>query len=187
MKNTIRYGRILLLLWLAVCLFLSSCAKNPPDYFAYREKSFTAELRGERNGSAFSVWVRAVPKASGTSLSLRYLAPSSLADITVEAEVGQKGELLKDADISCGSVVHTCPAVSLEGLLAPLLRLLAGEEVVSVSRTEEGYVLTLPSDRRLTLSHEGVPLRYADAVLSFEVVWLEIAPLDTESEKNTNL
>ena len=159
---------ILLLLFL-----LSACHTDVPDFFAFREQRFSAEIKGSLRGQEFCARISSDCGADGKkSICIEYLSPASLCGVTVSASLCENGRA-EDCRISFGELSFELPSEKENKLLDPILALFADKEAQTVEKRTDGYHVTLSGGQRLVLSSEGIPVEYASDTLFFDVVWWE--------------
>lgn len=158
---------------LFACLFavlgIAGCGKAVPDYLAYQNEDFSAEVKGTVNGMQFSALISAkmMGDGSGRLLSVSYLGFDPLDGIKIEAYPDGTASLTED-DLTIPS-----DRASLAGLLSPIELLLTDDEIVSVRKEGELTVVTLPNQINITLSEDDVPVSLSSPAVAFDVVWWE--------------
>ncbi|MBQ9806468.1 MAG: hypothetical protein IJW49_08200 [Clostridia bacterium] len=176
MKNRIIYrSSAVCCLLLCAALFLLSCAPSPPDYFAFRGQSATAELRGELFGKSFCAKLILSPQESGCAASLLYLSLGEIRDLQISALYGADGETAGEGSVTLGGVSHSCEPAALQGLLAPAAALLTLCEPSSVTHQTGEYTLAFADGSVLTLGEDGIPRGVHTEKVDFWVVWWENA------------
>lgn len=149
-------------------LMLVGCRSAIPNYFAYRENDFSAEVRGELHGMVFSASISFEETDDGASQTVNYIGDGALSGVRVVCT----GE---GACIEREGVSIPCGADELSGLLAPLEVLLTEAEILAVKKEGKNTVLTLSQDTFLTLNENLIPCAYSSPELCFDVVWWENA------------
>ena len=142
-------------------LSLLSCRAVVPNYFAFREKAFSAELVGELAGVAFSARVRYDGAGART---VEYLGEGSLGGLVARAYPDGQVQLLR------GEMQIGGEATPFAGLLSPIDALLSDTEVEAVKKGGEQTILTLGEERRLTLDGDGIPCAFSSTNLHFTVM-----------------
>ena len=143
----------LLFALLGVVLVCTGCTGGTRDHLAYRERDVCLVIEGTVRGFAFSAELCRVSDASGKRDTLRYLAPASLAEVT----------LTRDPDgglrLSSGELLRVCGADEVEGMLLPIRLLFdTPADVETIRRTADGCTqLTLTGGITMTLSPDGLP------------------------------
>ena len=145
---------------------MQGCAAQG-DYFDLFRGGFSAELKGELNGVAFSALLVATPvdENGARALTVTFYAPQGLLG-TVAHRAADGGVTL-----SVGDVVLADAAA--KGL-APLFDLFPTTgEVRQVSITEEGYTKVEGDGFALTFLPDGTPIRAAGVQITADVVRFE--------------
>ncbi len=161
-------------LLLATIIF-SACATAPPDYFAYREKNATAELRGTLFGKSFCAKLTLSLQEAGCSAGLEYLSLGEIQDLQISALYKREGEPIGEASVALGGVAHTCEISAMQGLLSPVTTLLSLHDPSSVTHQAGEYTLCFEDGSRLTLDALGIPKGVHTETVDFWVVWWENA------------
>lgn len=173
--------RLFAVCWLMLAaIVFSACATAPPDYFAYREKSATAELRGELFGKPFCAKLTLSLQEAGCSAKLEYLSLGEIQNLQISAFCNRDGEPIGEASVALGGIAHTCDASAMQGLLSPITALLSLQAPASVTHQEKEYSLGFEDGSRLTLDARGSPKSVHTETVDFWVVWWENAEISGE-------
>lgn len=153
---------------LVLCALLWSatgCGSGVESYFSFREQDFRAELAGVMGEVAFRATASAlrVDGGEGRVMRVSYSEPSYLAGVTVEAFPDGS------ARISDGEIETESTSQAMAGLLSPVSSLFWGEEIATVQREGGQTVLGFPDGSRLSLSEDGLPVRFYSVKMSYEV------------------
>ncbi|MBQ9131163.1 MAG: hypothetical protein IJX62_01655 [Clostridia bacterium] len=159
-----------------ICMIFGACGGRAPAYFAYRERDFFAEVRGQMNGVDFVATVRMQRLAEGgEALEVRYTAPEAMEGVTVSALRDGDG-VLRSASATMGEITVPMEGASVRGWLRPLLCLLELTEFSTVQKREGAYLLTFADGEELTLAPvaDGLfPRSFSSREISFSVIWAE--------------
>lgn len=153
---------------LVLCALLWSatgCGSGVESYFSFREQDFQAELAGVMGDVSFKATVAVVSADGGEGRVMRvsYAEPSYLSGVTVEAYPDGS------ARISDGEMETESTSQAMAGLLSPVSSLFWGEEIATVQREGKQTVLGLPDGSRLSLSEDGLPVRFCSVKISYDV------------------
>lgn len=162
-----------LTLLLCLALFTVSCAPAPPDYFAFRQASFCAEVRGTHFGKHFCAKLTILPQSDGYDATIEYLPPSETQGITLSVRYAKNGEAEGEVTVTMGKLSNTCEPSAVEGLLMPLSVLLRDCNPASVTHKDGIYTLTFEEGTHLTLGKSGIPQAVHTETVDFWVVWWE--------------
>lgn len=168
-----KYSVAALVLVLLLCLCCSCAEKLPPDYLAFRNRAFEAEVRGERDGRPFSAKISASPTENGTTVCVEYLTPETLCGISVTATCGADGTLCGRAEVRRGETSVDGDAADFDGLLEPILCWFSLDAHTSVQKDGETLILQFPDGVTAVLDGNGTPCSYASPRLRYDVIWLE--------------
>ena len=165
--------RVLVLL--LVCLLtVSACGgSSPPDYLAFQKEAFSAEVEGRNQGRAFGAKITVEPVGALRRVTVLYLSSATLEGVQVTALCNAEGLPEGDAEITYGEMTMTRDAMSVCGLLAPVLRLLSLSEVATVQREDESYRLTFSDGSVLILDANGNPRSLTAEEIELDIVWRE--------------
>lgn len=159
-----------------ICLMAGACGEGAPPYFAYREKDFFAEVRGQADRTAFTATVRMQRLAEGMeALEVRYTAPEAMQGVTVSALRDGEG-VLRSASAALGEMAIPMEGEAVRGWLRPLLCLLELTEFSTVQKKGGEYLLTFSGGEALTLAPgEGglFPTSFSSERITFTVIWAE--------------
>lgn len=173
------------ILFICFCLLFGSvflgCDKSlSPNYFAFREATFTAEIRGTVGNTDFCATIRLhAPNGSsadGTehTVTLTYLEPTPFAGLTLSAHTDVWNQADSGSvEIQYQNLTLQGTAKQLSGLFSPAAVLLTANEVSAVQKEANGYRLTLRDGEQLMLNENGIPQAFSSPALSFEVIWWE--------------
>lgn len=168
-----KYAVAAMLLVLLLSLCCSCEEKLPPDYLAFREGRFEAEVRGERDGNSFSAKISASPTENGTTVCVEYLFPETLCGISVVATCDADGSLCGSAEVRRGDTTVDADAADFDGLLEPILCWFSLDAHTSVQKDGETLVLQFPDGVTAVLDQNGSPCSYASPRLRYDVIWVE--------------
>ena len=162
---------------LVVILFLgafplSSCAKKPPDYFAYTQKNASCEIAGTLHGSPFGARIVLSPVGEGCCAEIEYLQHPAWQGLSIQARFDASGRAVGTAEVRAYELSRTQTAASLSGLLAPLSALLEIREARAVQFDKSAYTLTF-ADGALTVTQDGIPCKVSSETVDFWIVWWE--------------
>lgn len=162
---------------LLLVAFLWSCGgcadTTPPDYLAFLERAFVAEIRGERNGTAFSAKISAMPSEDGVTVRIEYLNPDSLGGISVTSVCNADGDLVGDAEVCRGETAVRVDSQSLFGLLEPALCWFLLDTHTAVQKREGGYILQFADGVLTVMDERGLPRSYSSEELCYDIIWWE--------------
>ena len=180
--NKKRFYAVLLLLFLCLCTF--SCKGKEPNYLAYLQKDFCAEVEGRIHGVDFCarIEVNTQIDPDGNDLphkqiSVTYLSPAALEGIRVT--------ILKDLrsgtekiTASLGEITLDLSRESVKGWVLPVESLLSvsKDALESLQKTEHGYRLVFSDGKILSVDEKGMPLSLESDEISFSVT--RIQPLE---------
>lgn len=169
-----------LLCLVAALLLCAGCgAPSPTGYFSYRETAFCAELCGKLRGVPFLARGTVEPRENVYLVTLVFFEmpkgepPSSLAGLTLRAELSSDGYPRDTCEVSFLNVVTETAGKHLAPLFLPLSVLLAPAPFSSVQRTEEGYRLCFSDGSEWRLDVEMRPREVRTPDVSFAVAWWE--------------
>lgn len=167
--------RVVASLLLVVLLWgYGGCAtQTPPDYLAFLERAFAAEIRGERNGTAFSAKISATPSADGVTVRVEYLTPDTLSGIVVTSTCNADGGLAGDAEVSRGKTTVRLDSESLFGLLEPVRCWFLLDTHTAVQKDDGGYVLQFADGVTAVMDETGLPSSYSAPSIWYDVIWWE--------------
>lgn len=161
------------LLCLSLCL--TSCSPSPPDYFAFRTKAASAELKGVLFGKEFSAKLTLTPQDSGYAVTLSYLSLGTHEELHISVLLDGEGHGKSEASVSLAGLSVSCEPEAVQGLLAPVTALFSRGEPSAVTRQEDSYILRFENGSVLTLGEDGLPRRVHTENVDFLVVWWENA------------
>ena len=166
-----------ILLFCAFVLLLTQGCTRPETLrlgeHPFGKTAFTAEIRGAKGGGEFTAKIGISPTDGDTCVRIEYIAPDTLAGITVEARCQEDGTLSGEAEILRAGTSERLDAENLEGLLSPVSRLLKLAEHTAVQKEGELYTLQFANDITVKVNEAGDLLSYKDSDLQYEVIWLE--------------
>ena len=179
----IRRHFFLVLGLLSLVLLTQSCAP-PPNYLAYKNQNFCAELKGTLNGIEFGAQIDIKPHnnlstATNTAdplenyeIEISYLAPKELEGIRVSVARNPNTGILETA-AKLGELSVSIPREHIKGWLLPAesLLLLSQEKIESVQKNRQGYSLTFEENTILEVDQNGKPLSFQSKEISFSVIW----------------
>ena len=166
--------RLILMSVLLGCLLLcSGCSRTVPDYFAFREAGFCAEVRGTLDGTDFCARITAKRGRDGGEVRVEYLAPAVLERTILRAVCNESGEVIGDAEILRAESDFFVRAEVLNGLFLPATAWLSCDELESVQKNGEGYVLSLANGASLKIGNDGRPTAFSSEKIRMDIVWLE--------------
>lgn len=176
-----RYFCRILSLFVCVCMGIAcmGCAASPPDYFAYREGDFCAELRGTLDKKAFCAKITVKGDGTGRAIEIEYLADeqtgkeTSLTGLKIFARCGADGTLGGAAQVVLGEMDLETEGELLAGVLSPVTVLLSPSDFSAVQKEGDSYRLTFSDGAILALDTQGLPRTFSSPSLSFEVIWWE--------------
>ena len=179
--NKKRFFAALLLFFL--CLGTLSCEGKEPNYLAYLQKDFCAEVEGRLHGVDFcariEVNTQTDPENGSTQkqVSVTYLSPTELNGIcvTVLQDLSNGTEKIT---ASLGEITLDVSHESVQGWLLPAESLLSvsKDTLESLQKTERGYRLIFPNQKILAVDERGMPLSLQSDEISFSVT--QIQPLE---------
>lgn len=160
--------------FLAICvLFFAGCPQSARDYFAFRREGFRAEVRGELEEMDFCAEIEVEAESDGWCVRVEYLEPALLEHTEIRAVCDAQGEIFGEAELWRGESRFSVEGEMLRGLLLPATVWISCEEIVSVQKTEDGYVLSLGNGVSLQIGDDGDPREVRAGDFSMEIVWLE--------------
>ena len=170
MKKTV-LATVLVFILLGLCC---ACGTKPvPDYSAIRTGAWEAEIRGERDGAAFSAKIGVTPAEENTAVWIEYLTPDTLCGISVTATCDADGRLYGTAELRRGETVVNRDAADFRGLLEPTLCWFSLDTHTAVQKEGDSFVLQFPDGVSVALDETGVPRSYSSPSLRYDVIWLE--------------
>lgn len=167
--------RVVASLFLVVLLWAcGGCtAQTPPDYLAFLERAFAAEIRGERNGTAFSAKISATPSEDGVTVRIEYMTPDSLTGISVTSTCNADGSLVGDAEVCRGKTAVRLDSGAFSGLLEPVLCWFLLDTHTAVQKEAVGYVLQFADGVTAVMDETGLPKSYSAPTIWYDVIWWE--------------
>jgi len=165
---------VVILLFVVLLWSCGGCAdQTPPDYLAFLKRAFAAEIRGERNGTAFSAKISATPSEDGVTVRVEYLTPDTLSGISVTSTCTADGSLAGDAEVCRGKTAVRLDAESVSGLLEPVRGWFLLDTHTAVQKQESGYVLQFADGVAAVMNEAGLPKSYSAPSIWYDVIWWE--------------
>jgi len=166
-KNRVFVGIGTLLL---IILLLPSCA-TPKSYYEYTQTAFSARVEGTLNGVETQARIGAVPCDGGFLIEVDYLAPDTLAGLSLTGSCNRQGKVIGEITYRLSDKSGTADAALCADLVLPVTVLLNMQEPARVERNQEGYLLSFSENGILQLNTDSIPTRARAKNADFWVVW----------------
>ena len=166
-KNRTFIGMWALLL---ITLLLPSCT-TAKSYYEYTQTAFSARVEGTLNGVEIQAKIAAVPCDGGFFMEVEYLAPDTLAGLSLTGSCTQQGKAVGEITYRFFGKSGTSDAAVCKDLLLPVTALLNVQDPARVERNEEGYLLSFSENSLLQLNEDSIPTRIHSNNVDFWVVW----------------